>query len=494
MDPNQPFEHGKNFEPSDTLGNLRLGRFEAHYEELFADAIEDGVITAEERASLDRAASSLGLDRDRIARLEGALQAAYAARRGARVFEEGLPAAASLSPLAPSADLGTQALHQRIRFLEARVAELEHALEEAQNNAGLDVDLSGFSAAESADDDDPTELHRRLKLDPRDPQLLHALVRSHLRADAPHHAANVAVVLAYLNQANDDEKRLVREHRAPGLPQAAAALGADGWRRLLLHPEQEVLTGDVFATVASAVLLGRVSALRRANLIEKLDPESKQDPAVSTVAAIRCFGWAASLLGLSAPPLYVAPERPIALEMVPGIPPSTRLGQKALSGRKPEELAFLAGRHLTYYRAEHFLALLLPSLPDLEDVFLAALVIGNPGLPLRDDVKRRVEPIAAAIEPILEATLIDRLRGHFLRFVEEGGRTNLARWVGSVDRTASRAGFLLSGDLGAVERMLTLEGASDAEARIDDVLLFATSDRYAKLRAQMGLDGPTAQI
>jgi hypothetical protein len=45
---------------------VRLGKFETHYEELFAEAIEDGVITTEERARLDRAAETLGLDRDRI--------------------------------------------------------------------------------------------------------------------------------------------------------------------------------------------------------------------------------------------------------------------------------------------------------------------------------------------------------------------------------------------------------------------------------------------
>ena len=130
---------------------------------------------------------------------------------------------------------------------------------------------------------------------------------------------------------------------------------------------------------------------------------------------------------------------PGAAEMVPGVPPSTRLGQKVLSGRSALELAFVAGRHLAWFREERFVRLLVPTLADLEDLFLAALHIGNPGLPLGADVKRRIEPLSNAIEPILEPQQIDRLRGYFLRFVEDGGRTNLQRWATAADRTAARA-------------------------------------------------------
>ena len=82
-----PFEHSSSFEAGELTSAVRLGRFEAHYEELFAEVIEDGVITAEERAQLDRTAESLGLDRPRLARLEKALEAAYEARHRIRVRE-----------------------------------------------------------------------------------------------------------------------------------------------------------------------------------------------------------------------------------------------------------------------------------------------------------------------------------------------------------------------------------------------------------------------
>jgi hypothetical protein len=157
-----------------------------------------------------------------------------------------------------------------------------------------------------------------------------------------------------------------------------------------------------------------------------------------------------------------------------------------LSGKTQLEHAFLVGRHLAFYRAEHYIKTLFNAVQDLEDLFLAALTIGSPGLPIADDMKRRVQPIADAIAPLLEPAQIDNLRGCFLRFVEEGGRTNLLRWSTAVDKTACRAGFVLSNDL------VTAAGALEAEQgklgeSAKDLICFATSDRYFKLRRQLGI-------
>jgi hypothetical protein len=237
------------------------------------------------------------------------------------------------------------------------------------------------------------------------------------------------------------------------------------------------------------VLLGRLSALRRDKQLVKLDPAKKQDPQKTTIQAVRCFHWAAQILGMYSPPLYADPDYEGLVEMVPGVPPQSRIGAQALSGRSAAELAFLAGRHLAHYREEHFVKMLVPQARGLEDIFLAALSIGNPGLPMSAQVKQLVVPIANAIEPILEPAAVDRLRGHFLRFVEEGGRTNLQRWSVSVDRTCGRAGLLLSNNLAAANAVLSLEDKDQAhvDERMNDLMSFVLSDRYAKLRKQIGI-------
>ncbi|HEU4405094.1 MAG TPA: hypothetical protein VFS43_07365 [Polyangiaceae bacterium] len=490
------FEHERGFDPGEVSGTVRLGRFEAHYEELYAEVIEDGVITADERARLERAAESLGLDRERIGRLEQALGAAYEARHRVRIRElvpdeAEAPPPASLAPLAPATDARTLALERRIAQLEGRIQELERELDEARAHVAVEVDLSdvGSAKAEGARpaDEDPVDLQRRLRRDPHDLDALHALYAAYeARGDLDRRWC-AAHALAFLGAATERERAFAAEHRPPALIRPQHALSQDAWRRLLFHPDEEVLTGEIFAVIAAPVLLGRVSALRRDKALPALDPDRKQDPATSTVQAVRCFAWAAATLGMPAPPIYTDPSYAGLVELVPGLPPASRLGKLALSGREPRELAFVAGRHLSWYREEHFVRCLVPSIPDLEDLFVAALAIGNPGIPLSPDLKRRVTPLAKAIEPVLEPLYVDRLRGHFLRFVEEGGRTNLQRWAAAADRTSCRAGLLLSSDLGAARAMLELEDPAQARERVDDLIAFVVSERYALLRKQLGV-------
>ena len=485
------FQHSAGFEAGEIGGNLRHGKLEAMYEELFAEVIEDGVITQEERNRLDKMADNLGLDRARLRKLETALQAAYEARN--RIVIKDLsfvdePPPATIMPLEAPTDQRTLALERRIKFLEERIKELETDLEDARANVSVEVDLSDVQGARpDVPDDDPAELARRVRHDPRDVDSLHALFRLYKKTSDTDRQWCVAQVLSYLDAANGEEKELWAQHREAALIRPNASVTQEAWKRLLFHPEEEPLVGEIFSVVVSSVLLGRLSAMRRDKQLVKLDPERKQDPATTTVQAVRCFSWASAILGMNAPALFADPDYGGFVEMVPGVPPASRIGAKALSGRSAAELAFVAGRHLASYREEHFVKMLVPSARGLEDIFLAALSIGNPGLPLSAQVKQLVVPIAKAIEPILEPAQVDRLRGHFLRFVEEGGRTNLQRWTVASDRTVARAGLLLANDLRAAHNVLALEDRTHLDEQMDDLMSFVVSDRYAKLRKQIGI-------
>src|SRR6266542_120602 len=484
------FEHEDTFEKGEVSGNLRLGKFEVHYEELFAEAIEDGVITVEERAQLDKAADAMGLDPQRLRKLEEALQAAYEARHHVRIREvtdDEVPSASIIVQPEAAKDPRVLALELKVAALSTRVAELERELDEAHRREAVEVDLSDIPAHPvEATEETPEELARRVRSDPRDVTSLRGLYRAFTHAGEVDRCWVLAQALAYLGAANEDEQSLFRQYKTEGLIKPTSSLGDQGWR-LLFHPEEEILTGQIFAVVVPAVLLGRVSALRRDKTLPKLDPERKQDPKMSTVQAVRCFAWAAAILDMVAPPLYADPDFSGGVEMVPALPPATRLGKQALSGRSPFELAFLAGRHLCSYREEHFIRWLVPSTPDLEDLFLAALSIANPSIPFSHEIKERAVPIAKAIEPVLEPAAIDRARGLYLRFMEEGGRTNLHRWATAAERTAARTGLLLANDLHIAHEVFTMEDPHTVNAKMDDLIAFVASERYASLRKQIGL-------
>jgi hypothetical protein len=482
------FEHGAGFVAGEVSGGFGLGPLETQYEELFAEALADGVITPEERARLEKAADNLGLDPQRLLRLEMAMVAAYQTRHRVQIIEHYEESAPSLSPLRVEADgdAGRTLLLKRIEQLEARVLELETELRRAQASINVEVDLSEVESAAEDAGEDPDEIWRRARRDPKNPDAYRALSRGYAARQELDRRFCVAQVLCALGAASSEERALVDKYRSETLIAPRASVSANAWVDLLFHPEEEVLTGQIFSLIAPAVLVGRVTALRRDQKLHQPAPSAKQDPAKATITAVRALPWAAAILGLAAPPIYLEKDRDSGYALIPGVPPFTAVGKRVLSGKTQLEHAFLVGRHLSWYRQEHYVKTLFSAVPDLEDLFLAALTIGNPGLPIAEDMKRRVAPIAQAIQPMLEAPHVDALRGCFLRFVEEGGRTNLQRWSHATEKTACRAGFVLSNDIATGLKVLAEEEGPDGELG-KDLVAFAASERYFKLRRQLGI-------
>jgi len=482
------FEHTPAFTPADVTGSLVTGALEARYQELLQAVLQDGVITAEERAALERTAEELGLDRLRLERLEQAMIAAFEAHHRVRVverFEEGVPATAP-GGAETGPHLEHAALVTRVRELEARVRELEEELRRAQAAINVEVDLTELDESVGAAREDPELAQRWLRRDPTLPEPYRELYRIYAARGELDRQWCVAQALVALGEANPEQAGVFERHRAQGLITPRGGVTPQAWQAWLLHPEAEPLTGQIFGVIAPALLLGRVSALRREGKLHQPTPESRQDPQKATVMAVRAVPWAAAILGLSAPIMHIEPDREGGYEHVPAVPPLTVLGRRVLSGRSQLELAFCAGRHLAFYRPEHYVRTLWSAVPDLEDLFLAALAIGNVKLPIAEDLRRRVAPIAAALEPMLDLPQVDALRELYLRFVEEGGRTNLMRWCAAVDKTACRAGLLLAGDLATALAVLEPEeGKGGPLAK--DLLVFSVSDRYAALRRALGI-------
>lgn len=483
------FEHGNDFSRGEVAGGFSLGPLESQYEELFAEVLEDGVITSEERARLEKAAENLGLDRQRLLRLEQAMVASYETKNRVRVIEHyEEPAASLIVPVQVSegSGAGQTILLKRIEQLEARIRELEEELRTARAHINVEVDLSGLEAAAEEATEDPEEWWRRIRRDPLKADGYRKLFRIFDARGDIERTFCAAQALVALGEANGQEQAVFEERRARGLVAPRASLAPSAWYDQLFHPDEEVLTSQIFGVIAPAVLLGRVTTLRRDKKLHQPDPASRQQIEKSTLTAVRAIPWSCAILGLAVPPVYVEKGRSVGYEHIPGVPPITVVGSHALSGRTQPELAFMAGRHLCWYRQEHFVRTLFSAVPDLEDLFLAALVIGNPSLPVAADTKARVQPIARAIEPLLEPPQIDALRGHFLRFVEEGGRTNLQRWSTGADKTACRAGLLLCGDLPTALSTLEAEEGRFGELS-KDLLVFSMSERYSQLRKQLGI-------
>jgi hypothetical protein len=482
------FEHAATFIPGELSGFMGLGPLESQYGDLFAEALADGVITSEERTRLTKAADNLGLDPQRLVRLEQAMVAAYQMRHKVEIIEHYEEPAASLAPLQMEAlgEAGRAILVKRVAQLEARVRELEDELRRARTAINVEVDLSDVEDAATLASEDTEECWRRVRRDPTKADAVRALYRIYTARSEWDKAFCAAQALVCLNAANSEETSLFERHRQRALIAPRGSVSAASFHEDLFHPEEELLTGQIFGVIAPAVLVGRVTALRRDGKLHQPDPSTLQDPTLATVTAVRAIGWAAAILGLPAPRIYLEKNRDTGYEHIPAVPPLTVVGKAVLSGRSPLEHAFLVGRHLSWYRSEHFIKTLFSAIPDLEDLFLAALTLGNPTLPIADDMRRRVQPIAHAIEPLLEPQQLDALRVYFRQFVEDGGRTNLQRWSAATEKTACRAGLLLCGDLLTARPLLEGEEGPLGDL-MKDLLTFVVSERYFALRRKLGI-------
>src|SRR4051794_16945541 len=200
------FEHAQGFVAGEPSGSLGLGPLEIQYEELFGEALADGVITAEERVRLEKAADNLGLDRQRLLRLEQAMVAAYQTRHRVQIIEHYEEAAPSLAPLRVSADgdAGRTLLLKQIELLEARVRELEAELRKAQAAINVEVDLTDIESAALDASEDPDEIWRRVRRDPKNPEPYRALARIYAARSDLDRRFCVARVLTALGAASPE--------------------------------------------------------------------------------------------------------------------------------------------------------------------------------------------------------------------------------------------------------------------------------------------------
>ena len=445
---------------------MRLGNFEAMYETLFAETIETGEITAEERERLNLAAAALGLDGKRVQTLESALIAACEARADVTLVDPEDPSTlADRAPPSEHAPPSEEGRETERRLTPAKQASMPYLDDEAPTLARPSTPKKTGEAQAFP------ELHGRY----------HAAARKG-DVDAQF---TTAAVLVRRKAATLQQHEIYQRFRAEGPIRPARPVSADNWASQLSHPEEDRITGEILAVIASAALIGRVTAMRRDGTLPKLDADKLQDPATSTVSAVRALAWAAATLGMRAPPIYIAPELDTGFEIVTAVPPSSRVGARMLSGQSSQKLAFYCARHLSWYREEHFVATLVPSVPYLEDIFLAALSLGASNIEIPPDIAPRAKVIAEAMRPCLEKPQIERLRRLVARFLARGGVANLKKWARAADWTGCRAGLLLCGDLETACEIVANESRS--ADRVKELENFWASDQATALRRQLGI-------
>lgn len=323
-------------------------------------------------------------------------------------------------------------------------------------------------------------------------RLLHQLC---VRDGRTEQAFLAASVLVHLGEADLDEQLYFDQFRDQGPVRPSRSLNDETWQ-LLYPPGHDANVRGVLALVAPVAIEYRLEQLRTRGMLPKLDPATRQDPQTSTVSLTRTFVWACKVLDVPLPDIYVGDEVPGGIAAVPAEMPSAMVGKSVLSGRSLKELAFLVGRDVTYYRPEHYVLVLYPSLQDLTGVFLAAVRAVRPKLAVPEQGRRDILALASLIESRLNESEMQQLSELVQRFDASGGRVDLVSWAQSIELTATRCGFVLCGDLDVCSQALGKDERAVAELaavdRMNDLVPFAASEAYVKVREALGLKNPGA--
>jgi tetratricopeptide (TPR) repeat protein len=453
-----------------------------------------------ERASLHvicaRIALERMLDRDRAAAWllvaladdpsNGQAQAALTQLRSAQEQAAAPqdPVVAAAAPVAPEPPLAPVAA-------EPSPPSVEVPAPVTEPDAGARERAADRLFAEGDDEAALVELEAAAARDPMRASIYERAFASHRRTGRTDAALLAAFALEELEATDVDHQILIDQFRSVGPVRVRSSLDEQVWEALRAPGSDAVLTA-LFAAVESAAIVARVEELRDQRKLVVLDPADRMSES-STASVVRSFQWAARVLSVGCPNLYLRDDVTGGIATIPALEPSTGLGPSVLSGQSAKELAFLAGRYLTFYRPGHQVLLYYPGRDELTTLLLAAVQVAMPQAAAPSD-DPAVAVLRARIARHIDADAHAALKKAVRALDARGGQAALRAWMGSVELTAGRVGLLLSGDLAAAMGVLRAESSDLAnvpvETRRGDLIAFCASRTHATMRQQFAVTAP----
>ncbi len=327
-----------------------------------------------------------------------------------------------------------------------------------------------------------------LKRNPYKPdayRLLRKLYTESKRADA---AFCLCQALAIMNFAEPDEERFYRRMRADGPAAATSPLGDEHWAKGLLHEDADPLLTEIFSVIEPAVLKKNGQSLEALGygMAYALDLTRHPYPMSQTIL------YACGVLGMAPPLCFQNPDDPGGLSFLHAHTPGIVLGGAALAAELPAQAAaFIAARHLTYYRPGLYLRHLVPTGTGLRAWLFAAIKLITPAFPIAKEIEGSVKENLAVIESAVVGPARDMLASVVTKLLGAGA-IDLKKWVAAVDLSADRAGFIVANDLELCNEVIkAADEASSAvpqKERLKELTLYAVSEPYFSVRQRLGIN------
>jgi hypothetical protein len=340
-------------------------------------------------------------------------------------------------------------------------------------------------------DDAIAEQRVILESDPLRVDPYRALYRLYLHKQSYDEAWCLAAAMAFMKKTDEEEQRFFEDYRPQGMLPVKGRVSNELWVKHLFHPDENLYVSKIMEMIAPAALQAKIAQLQSQGKLPVLDKRFKQDPASSTVTFAKTFGWAAQVLGVPSPDLYVRNDVPGSIVAVPAVPPSSVAGQTVLTGFSPQELTFICGKHLAYYRGEHYIRTLFQTQAELTIMLFAGVMIAAPQTPMPADMQVQIRATAQELAKYMQPVQMEGLRLVVKRFIDEGAKANVKRWNQAVEQTACRSGLLVCGDLDIAKKIIGAEpqlpGDLSPQDKMKDLLVFSVSEHYSNLRKSLGI-------
>src|SRR5690606_18712524 len=293
--------------------------------------------------------------------------------------------------------------------------------------------------------------------------------------------------LSVLKLAQPDEERFYKRMRSDDPAYAQAVLTAADYERLVVHQDVDAVLTTVFAVIEPAVITSRAFEFQDLGY----DPNYAVDLAQHPYPVGQTLHYAAGVLGMDAPPAFDNTNDPGGLAFLDTKVPAISMGLGVLNAEiHPQALAFLAGRHLTYYRPGLFLRQLIGTGTGLKAWLFAAIKLISPGFPIAAELQGPVDDNSHVLRALVSVHDRDELARAVSRLLQNAHSLDLHTWVNAIDCTADRVGFVLAHDLETAVEVVrsTEEDEALVRERVKQLVLYSISPQYLELRRHLRID------
>ncbi|MFT5353714.1 MAG: tetratricopeptide (TPR) repeat protein [Polyangiales bacterium] len=295
----------------------------------------------------------------------------------------------------------------------------------------------------------------------------------------------VCQTLKVLGMAGPDEESVFKEHRSRHPAAAQEFFGEDIWFNHLIHHDQDPLLTNIFAVLTPAALASHGRDLAA----YELDGASPRDAASDESAMVKTLAYASGVMKIDLPSIFYRDNDPGGLSMLFTSSPGVGVGKGALAGGPPQALAFVASRHLAYFRSGLLLRQLVGSGSGLRAWLLAAIKFATPGFPVPAKISPRVDTCLESLLKHLDRTAQDKLRGLVSKLLAAAPELDMKKWIAAVDLTADRVGFVMANDLELASAVIKAspEDTMPHNERLKELYLYSASPAYMQLREKIGV-------